>query len=241
MPYLKEVCIAGNTKEITKRFSSRYGIRNINRSKNSEPTPEAVKKINQRNAETKLRRLINTNFTKNDIHVVLTYRKEERPEPKAAKKQLTNFLRRLKRRYIKLGSVLKYIAVTEYKGKAIHHHLIINSVDIRDIQDLWAFGKMRPTYMDDKGDYAQLASYLIKETSKTFNADDAQGRRWNASQNLKQPKITKTIVAANKFRKDPKPEKGYYIDKDSIRIGQHEVTGMFYQFYRMIKLERGSR
>ena len=243
MPYIKRITIAGKTKEIEKSYSSRYGKRGIGRSKNMNPTPLDVKRVNQRNAETRLRRLINCNFEKNDIHLVLTYKKEDRPNPEAAKKILANFIRRIKRRYEKEGIEFKYIHVTEYgkKSGAIHHHILLPGIDMRIIQDTWEYGKARPTYLDDKGDYGQLANYLIKQTSKAFMQDDAKGRRYHPSRGLKKPRTFVKIVHSNTYREDPKPEKGYYIELDSIKNGVHEVTGSPYQFYRMIKIERGSR
>ena len=243
MPYIKRTTTAGKTKEIEKSYSSRYGRKGIGRSKNMNPTPDDVKRVNQRNAETRLRRLINCNFEKNDIHLVLTYKKDERPKPEEAKKILANFIRRIKRRYKKLGIEFKYIHVTEFgkKNGAIHHHILLPGIDTREIQELWPFGKARPTYFDDKGDYGQLANYLIKETSKAFMKDGTKGRRYHPSRGMKQPKTDVEIVFSNTYRENPKPEKGYYIELDSIKNGVHEVTGNPYQFYRMIKLERGTR
>jgi len=238
LPYIEEIAVCGKTIEVSKRHSYRYMNKKIPRSENKNPTPEDVKKINERNAETNLRRLINTNFKYQDIHLVLTYKRDKRPEsPQAAKADLEKFLRKLRVYFKKRNQELKYIAVTEYKSRAIHHHLIINSMDTRDLTDLWICGQPRPTYLDSSGQYGQLASYLIKETSKTFNGDDpVHGKRWCASKNLKQPKITKRIISANSWQKDPKPKKGYYIEKGSRKIGTHEATGYQYQFYRMIKI-----
>ena len=81
MPYIKERCKAGDTIEISKTYSTRYGKKYIQRRKNVNKTLEAVKKVNQRNAEKKLRRLINANFKKSDLHMVLTYSKENKCEP----------------------------------------------------------------------------------------------------------------------------------------------------------------
>ena len=50
------------------------------RSKKRKPTSETQKRLNQRNAERKLIRLLNTNFTKKDIRFDLTYNEENRPE-----------------------------------------------------------------------------------------------------------------------------------------------------------------
>lgn len=238
MPYIEEIVIAGKTIEVSKKHSYRYAGKRIPRGPNKSPTPEDVKKINERNAETHLRRLINTNFRYQDIHLVLTYRRDNRPDtPETAKADLEQFLRKLRNHFKKRGKNLKYIAVTEYKSKAIHHHLIINSMDTRHLTEIWPHGQPRPTYLDSSGQYGQLASYLIKETSKTFNTEDSvHGKRWCASKNLEQPKITKRIISAQSWQKEPKTKKGYVIEKGSIRSGVSEITGYPYQFYRMIKI-----
>lgn len=242
LPYIEEIAFCGNTIEINKKHSYRYD-KKIPRGPNKNPTPDDVKKVNERNAITRLRRLINTNFGFRDIHLVLTYKRENRPQTQQdAKKDLDKFMRRLRTYFQKRNMVLKYIAVTEYKNKAIHHHLIISSMDTRDLIDLWPHGQPRPTYLDNTGQYGQLASYLIKETSKTFNSEDSiHGKRWCASKNLQQPKIIRRIISAKSWKKEPKAKKGYYIEKNSIRTGTHELTGFHFQFYRMIKIPEKER
>ena len=241
MPYYKEIAFCGNVIEVSNIHSLREVGKKIPRGENKAPTPADVREVNKRNAITKLRRLINLNFKYQDIHLVLTYRRSRRPQtPEDAKKDLEEFLRKLRAYFKKRSLELKYVAVTEYKNAAIHHHLIINSMDTRDLTDMWPHGQPRPTYLDKTGQYGQLASYLIKETSKTFNSPGrVHGKRWCASKNLKQPKIVKRIVPANTWRKDPKPMKGYYIEKDSVQSGRHEHTGYPYQFYRMLKIPEG--
>ena len=58
------------------------------------------------------------------------------------------------------------------KIKAIHHHIIINHIEGHDVskvvRTLWKFGRPGFKYLDGSGQYKDLASYLIKETSKTF-------------------------------------------------------------------------
>ena len=238
MPYIEEIVIAGKTIEISKRHSLRTIDKKTPRSKNKNPTPEDVKKINERNAERDLRRLLNTNFKYQDIHLVLTYKKENRPlTPQDARQDLEKFLRKLRAYFKKRNMVLKYIAVTEYENKAIHHHLVISSMDTRDLTEIWPHGHPRPTYLDNTGQYGQLASYLIKETSKTFNGPNrVHGKRWCPSKSLEKPKITRRIISAKSWNKNPKPKKGYYIEKGSQKEGIHESTGYQYQFYRMIKI-----
>ena len=80
-----------------------------------KPTSEIQQKLNQKNAEKKLTRLVHSNFTEDDIALHLTYRPGEEPQTEEeAQHILSNYIRRLKRRYAKLGLELKYISCTEY-------------------------------------------------------------------------------------------------------------------------------
>lgn len=68
------------------------------RSRKRKPTSEVQKRLNQHNAERKLTRLLNTNFTKRDIRFDLTYDKDHLPDsPEDAQRQMQNFIRRVKR------------------------------------------------------------------------------------------------------------------------------------------------
>lgn len=240
MPYIKETCRAGKTIEITKRFTTRFNKKGITRGENQKPTFEQMQVINERNAETKLRRIMNTNYGPGDLHIVLTYTKENRLAPEEAKIELEKFVRKIRTEYRKNAEELRYIMVTEYKNKAIHHHLIANTiglVTVKDFARLWTFGRIRFTYLDNTGQYGELAAYLIKETRKTFREPGSPSRkRWNASKNLKKPEITKEIIKAKEWRKTPEPVKGYIIETDSIREGFHDFTGWPYQVYRMIRV-----
>jgi len=217
----------------------RYGKKNIPRSQNINSTSEAVKKVNERQAETKLRNLLNANFGYKDIHLVLTYKKESRPTPEQSRIYLEKFMRDLRKLYKHEGKELKYISVTEFNNKAIHHHLVINKFDdLSKLMDLWSYGQPRPTFLYNTGEYSQLASYLIKETSKTFNSNEKiYGKRWNSSRNLVKPKITRRIIHRKEWRKEPKDSKNWVLDKKSLYNGFHEVTGYEYQFYSMVRRE----
>ena len=109
-----------------------------------KPTSEIQRRLNQKNAEKRLTRLVHTNFTEDDIALHLTYRPGEEPETKeGAQRDLQNYIRRLKRRYTKLGKEFKYISCTEYgkKTNRIHHHLIISGgLDRDEIEKLWGRG-----------------------------------------------------------------------------------------------------
>lgn len=148
------------------------------------PTSAIQKRLNQRNAEKKLTRLIHANFTRKDVALHLTYAKGREPESReAAKRELRNFLRRLQRRYRKAGLALKYVSCTEYgkRGGRCHHHLILTGGISRDeIEALWGNGYANSKRLQFEEDgLAALAKYITKD--RTFY------KRWNGSKNLTQP------------------------------------------------------
>lgn len=237
MPYVKMTVIAGKTIEVYKRYTSRYKPIGAVRGKKLKETPEDVKKVNQRQAENKLRWKINSNFGEGDIYLTLTYRRENRKSPTEAKRELNLFIRRMRRLYKSKGEELRYIAVTEDHRTATHHHLVINgAVDAKEISRLWTWGFPDVKYLDDTGDYSKLAAYLIKETSETYKtAKSANRLRYTCSRNLKEPIIDREIVEYKTWRDDPRVIKGYYIAGEPER-GIHELTGYPYMHYMMIRV-----
>lgn len=152
------------------------------RGKKRKPTTETQKRLNQRNAERKLIRLLNTNFTPRDIRFDLTYNDDHCPSsPEDAQRQMQNFLRRVKR-FRKKHDLpeLKYVAVTEQREHTgrIHHHIVMSGgVDITELAALWSRGytTAKPLQFDQYG-IVGIAKYLIK--------DPLLGKRWCASRNL---------------------------------------------------------
>lgn len=240
MAYYRTEITAGMTVEVYNSFTKRVGVKN-KRSKR-KPTPEEMKKINQTNAENKLRRKINANFGQGDFHLVLTYKKDERPTPEEAKENIRDFLIQMRKAYKGMNAELKYINVTEYKAKAIHHHLIINDVENQNIsklvRSLWSRGNPHFTPLDETGQYKTLASYLIKETKESYKeSDGGQKQRYSCSRNLVNPKEkVRVIKKAKKWATNPRPKKGYYIDQDTVYNGVDAYNGREYQRYTMIKL-----
>ena len=87
---------SNQTIEVIKSYSKRIGDHRPRGGK-EKPTAEEMEKVNQKNAEAKLRRLINANFGYGDYHLVLTYKKDLRPDPAEAKKRVSKCLRILRR------------------------------------------------------------------------------------------------------------------------------------------------
>ena len=99
--------------------------------------------------------------------------------------------------------------------------------------------------LDDSGNYAELASYLIKYTGTHKKGTDGalQGKRWNCSKNLVRPEPEYHIISDREyFKKEPKAIKGYYVDKNSVSMGVHspEYYGYGYLRYTLVKItDRG--
>lgn len=238
--YFKTSVEAGTTIEVTKSYTKRVGVKV--RGGKEKPTAEEIEKVNQMNAERTLRLKINNNFGVDDPFITLTYRKDERPAPEQAKKNIKKLIDGLRKEFRKVGVDLKWVCVTEYLNKAIHHHLLINHIEGQDVckwvRRLWKYGRPDFKYLDDTGQYKDLAAYLIKETSKTYKAKDgAKKQRYSCSRNLVMPTPkTEIIRKAKKWLPDPKPIKGYYIDKDTVYNGVDPFTGRAYQKYTMVRI-----
>ena len=185
------------------------------RRKRYKESSECQKKLNRKNAEMKLTRLLNTNFTEDDLRFDLTYSPNYLPnDDDAAIKELRNFLRRLKRFRKKAGlDPLKYVAVTEKSSRGrYHHHLVISGgVSMRDLAYLWGRGytTCKPLQFDEYGIEA-LAHYLVKEP--------VGSKFYQASRNLTQPEVEtrdeafsqKTVNAMAKICQDPALWEGLY-------------------------------
>jgi DNA-binding ferritin-like protein (Dps family) len=221
MPNIEKIYEFGSTVEIERGYSANYGKKLQMKSEKYRPTPEKVAEHNRKQAEKKLRRKIKANFTSDDWHMTLTYDKTNRPTAEQANEWMKKFMRKLRTYCKRNGHVLKYITVTEYEHVAIHHHFIINNFPglFEFMKKNWPDGvNYSPIHDDD--DVAELASYLIKETEKTFRNKEGRRLRYTCSRNLINPEPTK--VSVHKVRgfgaiEVPKEYKGkYIIDTDSI-------------------------
>ena len=238
--YLKNMIYSGAVLEVEKTCSFKYKCKNSVRGPKLDKTPENMCKVNRRNAAKKLSRLINANFVENDMHMVWTYDPVNRAaNPAEARRDMQKALRKLKTAYKKAGLELKYVAVTEYGKRSMHHHLVINSgLDVAAIQKIWGLGKIHVTLLDDSGDYERLAKYLLKQSDKTFNDPEMSvwAKRWCASRNLVRPIEKKRVVKADSWRERPVAPAGYYLITDSIREGVSDLTGWPYQYYKCVKI-----
>ena len=223
--YIQTIYRMGDIVEVKKRSFALLGAPGRARRKKKKETSEGAKKNNQRARARNLQRLLLANFKEGDLHIVLQYRKEDRPQTyEEAKKRLRLFIRRIKRYYKDRGHELKYIAVTE-RGKkraVLHHHIILQSIDENGLHTIPAVSKcwkgyIKASVMYADGNFQQLAEYLVKAAGK----EEEQAATYMRSRNLIIPQPERRII----FKKcigDPDPPPGYMLIKDSVEDFQTE-------------------
>nr|DAE69766.1 MAG TPA: protein of unknown function DUF1424 [Caudoviricetes sp.] len=238
--YVMETVTAGPVIEVRKYHTARYHHPSMPRSRNCNKTGADQWKVNERNSIRNLRLLILENFQEDDIRLDLTYAGEA-PSEAEAKKRLDNFILCLRRHYRAAGHELKWIGTSEGKDHRPHHHLLINNIGWgrREYQALWKWGKIPYNafrfYDGQPADAERVAKYLVKETRETYcQKERCQRSRYRCSRNLRKPKVEKEIIQSKTWR-DPKPKKGYYIEKP-VQYG-YTAYGFPYMFYRMIREE----
>ena len=149
-----------------------------------KPSTEAQKKLNQRNREEKLVRLLHANFTKEDLEIHLTYKGVQPESDEEAVRNARNYIRRVQRLREKMGlPPLKYIAVTERgkRGGRYHHHITLSGgIDRDELEKLWTNGyaNSRRLQFTEKG-LAGLGHYIVKTP--------VGKKAWTASKNLVDP------------------------------------------------------
>lgn len=119
---------AGNVLEV--EIFPIWNTQNEVREAKKHTTREAQKNLNDKNAKKKFIRKINANFTEEDLCVTLTYSNGFVPDEEQARRDIRNYLRRVREYHRKNGlPELKYAYVIEFGGKdgrrkRVHHHVI---------------------------------------------------------------------------------------------------------------------
>lgn len=201
--YRMKTITSGNIREceIYPVFTNRA---DFTRGKKTRESRDKQRRLNRRNAQKKLIRLLNANFTEGDTWATFTYGADKLPpDEKAAHKFFRNYLRRLDYRMKREAwGELKYIFVTEYldDGKKIrvHHHCVMNFPDRDLAEKMWTGGARTHTrrLQPDEAGLEGLGRYITK--GKEFLVKHA--RMWSASRNLKQPKVTVSDTAVSRRR-----------------------------------------
>lgn len=173
-------------------------------------TADAQKKINDRNRVKNFYRKLNANFGKHDLVLHVTY-SGDAPDEQRVKRDVTNYIRRIKRYRKKIGlPEMKYAYVTESADgdknpTRIHAHIVMTGGG-----DGWqaaAQYRAKMEMMWTCGDYANadflqpkpdsnglepLARYMLKNRGTI--------KRIACSKNMKQPKIRTSDTVVTKRR-----------------------------------------
>lgn len=231
MPYIKSICRAGKTKEIAKYYTRRFQPKGEKRSPKKKETTERQYKINDRQLERKLTYILNANFDDTSRYVTFSYKVENRPDPETLVRQKRELLKKMRKVYKAEGKELKYVEAAEVGERgAVHIHMVINDIDMRKIEKLWKYGFVTSKPLDSSGQYRKLAEYFIKYFQKTRKtAEQVQKKAYNCSRNLKRPEPQKHVMRGERFKKDIRVPKGWYLDKESISEG---ITADGYEFFR---------
>lgn len=173
------------------------------RSKKTKESEPKQKNLNDKNAKRYLIQKIHANFKEDDLYLTLTYTNTNLPSTiEEAEKNITNYIRRLKRARKKAEiEDLKYIVVTEIaedentgKLKRIHHHMIINAGLNRDeVENLWRLKRKKGEKQGKKIGYVNANRIQEDENTgltalaKYLSKDPKGKKRWTCSKNLINP------------------------------------------------------
>jgi hypothetical protein len=152
-------------------------------------TPERQSQLNVRRAKRRLILLMEENFrAEEDSFVTLTYAEE--PTMQRCRKDVRNFLNRVKRLREKKGlPELKYIyAIGHDKDQRIHVHAVTTGgITQKELVKLWGKGIVNSYLIQSYGKGLQgLANYLYKQNEKAKDAGErAHVHMWCGSRNLK--------------------------------------------------------
>ncbi len=152
---------------------------------------EAQQNLNDKNAKKAFERLINENFTQQDIFVTLSYAGRA-PDMAQARRDMQNYIRRIKTARRQLGlPEMKYAYVIEFEEEGhkrrIHPHIIMSGMDRDLAEQCWGKGRANSCRLQpDRYGLTALSIYVLKAPRGS--------RRWAASKNLKKPTETESVT-----------------------------------------------
>ena len=252
--YWKDTWRFPGSNEIEIKFAGNYGAKGERRSVKAKVTPEQIAKQNQRNKEKRMRRLIKANFIENDLWITLKYPQGTRKAADEVKRDLKNFMQRLRRAYAKRETDLKFIYRIEVGARGgIHIHMIANRVGPDSdvvVQKAWGKnGRVNFQSLYEEGGFEDLAAYIVKQPDEEqyeqlslFAEEDIKDFiKFSCSRNLVRPEPERkyyhrrTVKAM--LEEGVKPSAGYYIDKNSIVKGVNKYTGYSYLQYTEVLIK----
>ncbi|WP_107838184.1 rolling circle replication-associated protein [Metasolibacillus meyeri] len=164
----------------------------IKRDKNSTKVQE---RLNMKNRQKHVARLINVNFRVDDLYMTYTYEDGHLPADfEQSKKDMTNLIRRmknwLKKQVEYVDFELKYIYSIEHTkdGEKVraHSHMVTNFPDREIAEKLWKKGFANSKRLKEKNGmgFTELGYYLVKEKGEKTR------KGYTPSRNLDTPRVT---------------------------------------------------
>lgn len=186
----------------------------IHRRSKYKPTSAMQARLNQRRAEEALTRILNENFTENDIEITLTYADEYLPKDyEKAIRDADNYIRRVKRLRQKRGlEAIRFVRVPG--GGRYHFHIVMSGgIDRDELEQMWGYGYANSKRLKfSRGSIGGLAHYDASQLDEgdayggedlfsLYDIDEETGeatekarerkkgqKRWSCSKNLRRPK-----------------------------------------------------
>ena len=159
-------------------------------------TPERIRKYNTERAKFRLELLMDENFTAEDQSLTLTY--TEQPTEREIRKDVKNFIERIRRERKKRGlPEMKYIYAIENekdgKTKQLHCHIVMSGgIDRKEVEKIWRKGSQARGFANcddlqpEKEGLRKLAFYVYDQNR---GKEQAKGKRhYSCSKNLREPK-----------------------------------------------------
>lgn len=225
-------------------YRCRHDMPRTKRGRESKPSQ---KRLNDKNAQRYMARLINANFSQGDLFVTFTWDDDNMPaDTKEAQKQVSNFFKRINYRRKKRGfencRYIYVLAVDDYVRPHVHIVMSGDCMTRDEIEDAWTHCRRKNSRRlepDDGTLLSGLACYLSQNPHKS--------KRWQSSKNLIKPgKISRSYSKFTKKRVDrmardyevcrqemQKAYPGYqFIDAD---IRYNGVTAAFYIYARLAR------
>lgn len=236
--YKRFTTVAGRT--IINRYTDSSRIRTEKRRKpKTNKTPEAVAKINKINQERELTAKLNASFGPGDWWITLS---NEYETTIADSMERMSKLKRGLQRYCKKNGIpfkiVETMGIGQRSGK-VHHHLVMNKeIPLQVLYRYWQ--EERVFAQPLKGyNYQRVARYILKNAEESKNRRGKYMKAFRCSRQVvkPEPRVESVKRQPTYDIEDIRPRQGYQIDRDSIRMYEHPITGAVCLEYIEVSLQ----
>ena len=236
--YKRFTTVAGRT--IINRYTDSSRIRTEKRRRpKKNKTPEAVAKINKINQERELTAKLNASFGPGDWWITLS---NEYETTIADSMERMSKLKRGLQRYCKKNGIpfkiVETMGIGQRSGK-VHHHLVMNKeIPLPVLYRYWQEEKVFAQPL--KGyNYQRVARYILKNAEESKNRRGKYMKAFRCSRQVvkPEPRVESVKRQPTYDIEDIKPREGYQIDRDSIRMYEHPITGAVCLEYIEVSLQ----